>query len=136
MSLDTEIRINGELIAAVHIARVEGSTDTDADSVNDYLWSYSPDGAEDNWTIPAPITHLYGDGAVALVRTVLAEVDMRLAVAATYKSAEVIDLAERRPFDVGTPGCCWSCQSADGVRKIAGEGGFVWACPDCKHPAD
>lgn len=80
MSLDTEIRINGEMIAAVHIVRVEGSTDTDPDSVNEYHWSYSPDAAEGNWTIPTVIRHRYGDGAIALVHTVLAEVLQRIQV--------------------------------------------------------
>ncbi|AQT81983.1 hypothetical protein B1R94_26070 [Mycolicibacterium litorale] len=81
MSLDTEIRINGEMIAAVHIVRVEGSTNTDPDSVNDYQWSYSPDAQEGNWTISAVIQHRYGDGAIALVHKVIGEVLHRIQMA-------------------------------------------------------
>lgn len=81
MSLDTEIRINGQMIAAVHIVRAEGSTTTDPDSVNDYQWSYSPDAQEGNWTIPTAIQHRYGDGAIALVHKVIGEVLQRIQVA-------------------------------------------------------
>ena len=45
-------------------------------------------------------------------------------------------LDDYRAFDVGTPTRCYSCGTAKAVRKSVGDGGYVWACPDCPHPAD
>ena len=41
-----------------------------------------------------------------------------------------------RHFDVGTPARCFRCGTDEGVRKEVGDGGFVWACPSCPHPAN
>lgn len=79
MSLTFELRINTELIGAVEITRESESYSTDPDSVNTYLWSYSPDGV--HWTIPAGIQHRYGDGAILLAHKVLGEVALRYQIA-------------------------------------------------------
>lgn len=45
-------------------------------------------------------------------------------------------LDDHRKFDAGTPLRCYGCGAREGVRQLFGEGGYVWACPDCPHPAD
>ena len=58
----------------------------------------------------------------------------------------VHDLSERRDrwctryqpddqFDVGGPNRCYRCGRKDAL-KVCGEGGYVWTCCDCPHPAD
>jgi hypothetical protein len=44
-------------------------------------------------------------------------------------------LDDHRPFDAGTPSRCYRC-SANKVRQVFGDGGYVWACRDCPHPED
>lgn len=44
---------------------------------------------------------------------------------------------DRHTIDIGTPERCYRCGgSGPGVLPAQGEGGFVWACPTCPHPAD
>lgn len=45
-------------------------------------------------------------------------------------------LDDHRPFDAGGPFRCYRCSARDWVICTPGEGGYVWACPDCPHPAD
>lgn len=59
-------------------------------------------------------------------------IDARLA----QDLAKVHALDDHRPFDVGTPRRCYRCGTGDGVQREAGEGGYVYACPWCPHPAD
>lgn len=51
-------------------------------------------------------------------------------------NASVHRLDDYRPFDAGTPIRCYLCGESRGVVKTLGDGGYVWACQDCPHPAD
>lgn len=48
----------------------------------------------------------------------------------------VCHLDDYRPFDAGTPTRCYDCGTSRNVVKNLGDGGYVWACPNCGHPAD
>lgn len=45
-------------------------------------------------------------------------------------------LDDHRPFDIGTPMRCWKCGTSRCVGYAGGDGGAVYKCPDCPHPAD
>ena len=51
-------------------------------------------------------------------------------------SADIPNLDDYRKFDVGTPTRCWKCGSSERVSRHLGDGGYVWGCHDCGHPAD
>lgn len=57
-------------------------------------------------------------------------------IADAVKAAVKANWGPRKTFDVGTLSRCYRCGASDGVRKAVGDGGYVWACPDCPHPAD
>lgn len=42
----------------------------------------------------------------------------------------------RGNFNVGAPNRCYRCGTGEDVKKAVGDGGYVWACPNCPHPAD
>lgn len=46
----------------------------------------------------------------------------------------VYQIDEYRPFDIGTPSRCYCCGNPN-PRQSFGDGGYVWACPDCPHPS-
>lgn len=50
--------------------------------------------------------------------------------------ARIYHLDEHRPFDIGTPTRCWRCGTSQAVGQSFGDGGYVWACGHCPHPAD
>jgi ribosomal protein S27AE len=54
----------------------------------------------------------------------------------TETNAKVYQLDEHRAFDIGTPTRCYRCGASVQVLPTHGDGGYVWACPKCPHPAD
>lgn len=47
----------------------------------------------------------------------------------------IVGMGAKRPKPA-PPSPCWRCGTREGVTKQGGEGGYVWACHDCGHPAD
>lgn len=56
--------------------------------------------------------------------------------AQTSVGARIFNLDDYRQFDVGGPTRCWRCGTSQGVGQSFGDGGYVWACGGCPHPAD
>ena len=54
---------------------------------------------------------------------------------ATAKRAYTTEELNREQFDVGGPNRCYRCGRKDALHTT-GEGGYVWKCCDCPHPAD
>lgn len=48
----------------------------------------------------------------------------------------VHSLDDHRPFDAGAPNRCYRCGTHEHVIQTFGDGGYVWACDNCPHPAD
>lgn len=48
----------------------------------------------------------------------------------------VHNLNDYRPFDAGDPYRCYLCGARERIRQTFGDGGYVFACPNCPHPAD
>jgi hypothetical protein len=71
MATQVEMRVGGNIISVLHIARTEG--EPDKHSINNYIAAFRRPGEQPDWHSPDMVEfeHRYGDGIQELVRKAL-----------------------------------------------------------------